>query len=66
MMTRMNSQKRSTILMVTHDAFAASYCQKIIFIKDGKINVQIQSPGDRKAFFDKILETLSIVGGDQE
>jgi putative ABC transport system ATP-binding protein len=66
MMTQMNTEKNCTILMVTHDAFAASYCQKIIFIKDGKINIQIQSSGDRKAFFDKILETLSIVGGDKE
>jgi putative ABC transport system ATP-binding protein len=66
MMSQMNTQKHSTILMVTHDPFAASYCQKIIFIKDGKINVQIQSSGDRRVFFDKILETLSIVGGEKE
>lgn len=65
MMTQMNREKNCTILMVTHDAFAASYCQKIIFIKDGKINMQIQNSGDRKAFFDKILENLSIVEGEK-
>lgn len=64
MLTRMNERRQSTILMVTHDAFAASYCKRIIFIKDGQINVQIQRSGDRKAFFDKILEILSVMRGD--
>ena len=64
MLTQMNEQLQSTIVMVTHDAFAASYCKRIIFIKDGQINAQIQRAGDRKAFFDKILEVLSVVGGD--
>jgi putative ABC transport system ATP-binding protein len=64
MLTQMNEQKDCTILMVTHDAFAASYCKRIIFIKDGKVNTQIQRAGDRKAFFDKILEVLSVMGGD--
>lgn len=66
MLTRMNERRQSTILMVTHDAFAASYCKRIIFIKDGQINVQIQRAGDRKAFFDKILEILSVMRGDTE
>ncbi|MDF2607039.1 MAG: hypothetical protein K0S34_1234 [Bacillales bacterium] len=66
MLIQMNEQKKSTILMVTHDAFAASYCKRIIFIKDGKVNVQIQRAGDRKAFFDKILEVLSVMGGDSK
>jgi putative ABC transport system ATP-binding protein len=64
MLTQMNEEKNSTILMVTHDAFAASYCKRIIFIRDGKISLQIQRAGDRKAFFDKILEVLSVMGGD--
>ncbi len=64
MLTQMNEQKDCTILMVTHDAFAASYCKRIVFIKDGKVNAQIQRAGDRKAFFDKILEVLSVMGGD--
>jgi putative ABC transport system ATP-binding protein len=66
MLTQMNEQKDCTILMVTHDAFAASYCKRIIFIKDGKVNAQILRAGDRKAFFDKILEVLSIMGGDSQ
>lgn len=64
MLTEMNKQRNATILMVTHDAFAASYCKRIIFIKDGKVNLQINRAGDRKTFFDKILETQSIVGGE--
>ncbi|SEO82199.1 ABC transporter ATP-binding protein [Paenibacillus sp. OV219] len=64
MLTQMNAERSSTILMVTHDPFAASYCKRIIFIKDGQINLQIQSSGDRKAFFDKILEILSVMRGE--
>jgi putative ABC transport system ATP-binding protein len=61
MLEEMNENRKATILMVTHDAFAASYCKRIIFIKDGKIILQINRAGDRKEFFDKILETLSYV-----
>ncbi|REE83924.1 putative ABC transport system ATP-binding protein [Paenibacillus taihuensis] len=64
MLTQMNEERASTILMVTHDPFAASYCKRIIFIKDGQINLQIQSAGDRKAFFDQILEILSVMRGE--
>lgn len=60
----MNERRNASILMVTHDAFAASYCKRIVFIKDGKVNLQITRAGNRKSFFDKILETLSVVGGE--
>jgi len=63
MLTQMNEQSGATILMVTHDAFAASYAKRIIFIKDGKITLQINRAGERREFFDKILETLSHVEG---
>jgi putative ABC transport system ATP-binding protein len=59
MMEQMNEEANATILMVTHDAFAASYCKKIIFIKDGKVTLQLNRTGSRRDFFDKILETLS-------
>ncbi|WP_010299417.1 ABC transporter ATP-binding protein [Clostridium senegalense] len=61
----MNKDINSTILMVTHDPFAASFCKRIIFIKDGKIEIEIASNGDRKDFFDKILEVQSVIGGDK-
>lgn len=62
--SKMNKEINSTILMVTHDPFAASFCKKIIFIKDGQINMEIASNGDRKMFFDKILEVQSVIGGE--
>lgn len=63
--TTLNEELNSTVLMVTHDAFAASFCKRIIFIKDGRIELEIHSSGDRKKFFDKILESQSIIGGGQ-
>ncbi|MEF2967323.1 ABC transporter ATP-binding protein [Paenibacillus sp. M1] len=59
----LNENMGSTILMVTHDPFAASFCKRILFIKDGKAELEIRSSGDRKAFFDKILEAQSVIGG---
>lgn len=61
---KMNNEKSSTVLMVTHDPFAASFCKRIIFIKDGKIKMEITSDGNRKKLFDKILEVQSLIGGD--
>lgn len=63
--SKMNSETNTTVLMVTHDPFAASFCKRIIFIKDGKIKLEIVSSGDRKKFFDKILEVQSVIGGEE-
>ncbi|OJU11574.1 MAG: multidrug ABC transporter ATP-binding protein [Clostridiales bacterium 43-6] len=63
--TKMNTERNSTILMVTHDAFAASFCKRIIFIKDGKVCMEIVSKGDRKEFFDRILDCLAVIGGEK-
>lgn len=60
---KLNEDLNSTVLMVTHDPFAASFCKRIVFIKDGKIEMEIHSSGDRKQFFDKILEVQSVIGG---
>ncbi|MCB2354704.1 ABC transporter ATP-binding protein [Clostridium estertheticum] len=54
----------ATILLVTHDAFAASFCKRIVFIKDGLLFMEIINTGSRKEFFDKILKVLSSLGGD--
>ncbi|MBS4538958.1 ABC transporter ATP-binding protein [Clostridium sp. D2Q-11] len=62
-MSKMNDEMNSTVLMVTHDPFAASFCKRVIFIKDGKVKIEINSHGDRKKFFDKILEVQSVIGG---
>lgn len=62
---KMNTEGNVTVLMVTHDAFAASFCKKIIFIKDGTINMEIVRKGDRKEFFDTILDCLAVLGGEK-
>ncbi|MFA9457774.1 ABC transporter ATP-binding protein [Halalkalibacter sp. AB-rgal2] len=54
---------QTTILMVTHDVFAASYCQKVIFIKDGRIHSQLMKKGSRKQFLDHIMDNLAVLGG---
>ena len=61
----LNNNLKATILMVTHDAFTASYCSKIYFIKDGKIfNELIRGNDSRKEFFDKIIDVVTLLGGD--
>ena len=61
----LNKELQATILMVTHDAFTASYADRVIFIKDGKIFNEINK-GDntRKEFFDKIIDVVTLLGGD--
>lgn len=61
----LNKELSSTILMVTHDAFTASYATRVIFIKDGKIFSEL-SKGDksRKEFFNDIIEVVTLLGGD--
>lgn len=67
MLTEINEKKGSTILMVTHDPFAASFCNKIIFIKDGTLNfvVNKDKSKSRKDFFDQILELQITLGGEE-
>lgn len=62
----MNEEKKATILMVTHDAFTASHCKRILFIKDGKIfNELVRADKSRRAFFDEIMCVVSFLGGDK-
>ena len=61
----LNKNLKATILMVTHDAFTASYSNRILFIKDGKIfNEIIKGNDTRKQFFEKIIEVQTLLGGD--
>ncbi|MBW6408762.1 ABC transporter ATP-binding protein [Clostridium weizhouense] len=61
----LNKNLNATIMMVTHDAFTASYASKILFIKDGKIfNEIIRGNDSRKVFFDRIIEVVTLLGGD--
>lgn len=62
---RLEQDFGATILMVTHDAFSASYCKRILFIKDGRIfNELIRGTDTRKQFFDRIIEVVALLGGD--
>ena len=61
----LNRELQSTILMVTHDAFTASYATRVLFIKDGKIfNELHKGEQTRKEFFDEIIEVVTLLGGD--
>ena len=61
----LNKSLEATILMVTHDAFTASFAHRILFIKDGRIfNELIRGEDDRKTFFNRIIEVVSLLGGD--
>lgn len=64
-MDEMNERLNATILMVTHDSFSASFCKRVIFIKDGKIfNEILKGDKSRKDFFNEILDVLTMLGGD--
>lgn len=65
-MQSINGQLGATILMVTHDAFSASYANRILFLRDGVIFTEILKGQDsRKVFFEKILDVLTMMGGGQ-
>ena len=64
---RLVKDVEATILMVTHDAFSASYCDRILFIKDGKLFSEITKGNTtRKDFFNKIIEVVTLLGGDSD
>lgn len=61
----LNQELAATILMVTHDAFTASYASRVIFIKDGKIFSELyKGDSSRKEFFDRIIDVVTVLGGD--
>ena len=59
----LNAELNATILMVTHDPFAASYCRRILFIRDGSIHSELRREGSKTSFFEDILGTLRVQGG---
>jgi len=60
---KMNEEFNTTIIMVTHDAFAASYCRRILYLKDGKIHARLDKDSTRKEFFRRIIDFVGSVGG---
>lgn len=63
LLTLINQKYQATILMVTHDVFAASYCQKIMFIRDGEIYNELYAGESKRQFFDAIIDVMSVLGG---
>lgn len=61
-----NEKAGATILMVTHDAYTASYAKQVYLLSDGKIQCRLNGSGDRKAFYEDILKLLSSMGGERE
>jgi ABC-type lipoprotein export system ATPase subunit len=60
----LNGQEQATILMVTHDPVSASYCRRILFIKDGRLHTELRRGPDRNQFFQRILDVVAAMGGD--
>lgn len=61
----LNETERAAILMVTHDSFTASYAKRILFLKDGRLFHEIhRGDASRKEFFDKIIDVVTLLGGD--
>ncbi|MBD8847089.1 ABC transporter ATP-binding protein [Priestia megaterium] len=64
LLQQLNEQENATMMMVTHDTVAASYCNRVIFIKDGKFFNEIYSDGNQKIFHQKIINLLSTLEGE--
>src|SRR5699024_6665097 len=56
LLTKMNEQEETTMLLVTHDAQAASYCDRVIFIRDGSLYSEIHQGDSRQVFYQKIID----------
>ncbi|MBO0440494.1 ABC transporter ATP-binding protein [Candidatus Enterococcus ikei] len=62
-MTNMNLEDDATIMMVTHDPYTASYCNRILFIKDGVFFSEVVRQGSRKEFFNRVIDMQATIGG---
>lgn len=65
MLEKINRKEKVTILLVTHDPLAASYCNRVIFIKDGRLYNEIHRGESRSSFYQQIIDMLSFLGGEQ-
>ncbi|SDD70428.1 putative ABC transport system ATP-binding protein [Terribacillus halophilus] len=64
MLVSINESNKTSLLMVTHDPQAASYSDRVVFIRDGKLHSEIHRGESRQAFFQKIIDMLSLMGGE--
>ncbi|WP_459502894.1 ABC transporter ATP-binding protein [Bacillus sp. C1] len=63
MLAELNQKEHTTMMLVTHDPYAASYCSRVIFIKDGELYNEIYCGESRQTFYQKIMDVLSLLGG---
>jgi putative ABC transport system ATP-binding protein len=63
LLEKINKEEKITTMMVTHDPLAASYCNRILFIKDGEIYNEIYKGDCRRQFYQEIMDVLSLLGG---
>ncbi|QBQ05974.1 ABC transporter ATP-binding protein [Sporosarcina pasteurii] len=66
LLSQVNQDERTTIIMVTHDPIAASYCDRVLFIKDGEFFNEIYKDERRQTFYQRILNVLSLLGGHHD
>lgn len=66
LLTQVNEKEKTTIVMVTHDPIAASYCDRVLFIKDGEFFNEIYKDERRQTFYQRILNVLSLLGGHHD
>ncbi|AOV08529.1 ABC transporter ATP-binding protein [Sporosarcina ureilytica] len=66
LLSEVNQDERTTIIMVTHDPIAASYCDRVLFIKDGEFFNEIYKDERRQTFYQRILNVLSLLGGHHD
>lgn len=62
---KLNKEEKTTMMLVTHDPVAASYCNRVVFIKDGQLDNEIHCGNSRSDFYQKIIERLSLIGGNE-
>ena len=60
------SRMDATVFMVTHDSFSASFCDRVILLRDGVVYRQLEKKGSRHAFHDQLLDSIKEMGGDEE
>ncbi|EOO76210.1 hypothetical protein IC7_05789 [Bacillus cereus BAG1O-1] len=63
-LTQLNKEEKATMMLVTHNPVAASFCNRIIFIKDGQLYNEVCYNDDRPLFYKNIMESLSMLGGE--
>ncbi|MCU4949050.1 ABC transporter ATP-binding protein [Bacillus cereus] len=65
LLQQLNKEQEATMMLVTHDPMAASYCDRVVFIKDGKQYNELYCGENRQIFYQKIMDVLSLLGGNK-